>query len=258
MIQMMKLEESTMRLDGKVAIITGATAGIGRATALLFAKEGAKVVLAARRENKGNELVDEIKSHGGEAFFVKTDVTKKGDLQRLAKTAADLHGHIDILVNNAGVLKTYNFIEMDEATDYDMIFDTNVRANFLLTKEVLPYMLAQKKGSIVNISSIGGEVGVPNHVSYSASKGAIRQFTKSLAGELAPTGIRVNAVLPGLTNSEMVPVGSDFENEAIKLVPMGRAATPDEIAPGILYLASDEASFCTGSLLTIDGGATAL
>ncbi|NVN91432.1 MAG: glucose 1-dehydrogenase [Desulfuromonadales bacterium] len=246
------------RLENKVAIITGATSGIGYATAILFAKEGAEVVLAGRRENLGNELVDKIKSQGGKAVFVKTDATKLDDLKHLVKTAADLHGRIDILVNNAGVLTAFNFTEMDEVKDFDTTFNLNVKSYFLLCKEVLPYMVEQRSGSIVNTASIGGIIGIPHCPAYSASKGAIVMFTKSLAGEYAKAGIRVNAILPGLTNSEMVPVGSDFEKEAIVGVPIGRAAAPEEIAAGTLFLASDESSFCVGTCLVVDGGATSV
>ena len=246
------------RLAGKVAIVTGSTSGIGRATAVLFAKEGARVVMAGRRENLGAEVEKEIRAAGGEAVFVRADMNDRADIARLVDTAVGKYGRVDILVNNAGVLTTFNFEDMDEEKDFDAIFATNVKGYFLLTKAVAPHMLKQGKGSVVNIASIGAEVGVPNNVSYSASKGAIRQFTRSLAGEYAKKGVRVNAVLPGLTNSGMVPVGSAFEQEAIKIVPMGRAAAPEEIAPGILFFASDESSFCTGSLLVMDGGATAL
>ncbi len=246
------------RLDNKVAIITGATSGIGRAIAILFAQEGAEVICAGRRENLGKELTEEIKSQGGKAVFVRTDVTNKADIAKLVQTAVELHGRIDILINNAGILTSFNFIEMNEAKDFDEVFNTNVKAYFLLCKEVLPYMLEKKKGSIVNIASIASEIGIPFYAAYSASKGAVHMFTKSLAGEYAKSGVRVNEVLPGLTNSGMVPVGSALEKEAIKTVPMGRAAAPEEIALGVLYLASDEASFCTGTSLIIDGGATSL
>lgn len=246
------------KLTDKIAIITGATSGIGWATAKLFAAEGAKLVLAGRRQEKGDILVEEIEAAGGTALFIRTDVTLKSDIDALVKGAIDSYGRIDILVNNAGVLTTFDFVDMNEEIDYDRVFDTNVRAYFLLTQKVLPYMLKQSYGAIVNVASIASEVGVPNNVSYAASKGAVKQFTKSLAGELATTGIRVNMVMPGLTNSDMVPPGSAFENEAIKIVPMRRAAAPTEIAPGLLFFASEDSSFCTGASLVIDGGATSL
>jgi NAD(P)-dependent dehydrogenase (short-subunit alcohol dehydrogenase family) len=244
------------RLNDKVAIVTGATSGIGRATALLFAAEGAKVVATGRRAEQGASLVEEIRKAGGEATFVQADATKADDLARLVDTAVKTYGRIDILINNAGVLKTFNFLEMDEARDFDPVFETNVRSYFRLTRLVLPHMLAARKGAIVNIASIASEIAVPFHASYCASKGAIKQFTKAIALEYATSGIRVNAVLPGLTTSDMVPEGSDFEKMVISTVPMGRAAKAMEIATGILFLASDEASFCTGTTLVMDGGAT--
>ena len=244
------------RVKDKVAIITGATSGIGRATAVLFVKEGAKVVFAGRREANGKALEKELKGLGGDAVFVRTDVTDGDDLDRLVQTAIDRFGRIDILVNNAGISTEFAFTDMDEERDFDNIFDVNVKSCFILCKKVLPHMLKQQSGAIVNTSSIGGEVGVPFHAAYSASKGAVKLFTRSLAAEYAGRGIRVNCVMPGLTNSDMVPVGSDFEQTAVKLVPLGRAASPEEIAPGILFLASDESSFCTGTHLIIDGGAT--
>lgn len=244
------------RLQNKVAIITGATSGIGRATAFLFAKEGASVIISGRRESLGNEVVEEIQSQGGEATFVQADLTIKEDMKRIVKTAVDCYGTIDILVNNAATVTNFNFLEMDEVKDFDIVFNTNVKAPFLLTKEVLPYLIEKKKGSIVNVASIGAEIAIPYRVTYSASKGAIRMFTKSLAGEMASKGIRVNAVLPGTTNTEMNPLDSEGYKEALKKYPMGRGAIPEEMAQGILYLASDESSFCTGSMLTIDGGRT--
>ena len=243
------------KLTDNVAIITGATSGIGRSTALLFAKEGAKLVLTGRREKLGQELVAEIAAVGGEAVFVTSDVTKSDDIKKIVATAIDRFGRIDILVNNAGVMRAFDFAQFDETTDFDEIFDTNVKAYFLTCREVIPHMLAAGKGSIVNTASIAGMIGVPNLTSYAASKGAILQLTKSLSGEYARRGIRVNAVVPGLTLTDMVP--GEFQDAAIQIVPMKRAATPDEIAPGYLFLASDDASFCTGTQLVMDGGALA-
>jgi len=246
------------RLEEKVAIITGATSGIGRATAILFAREGARLALAGRRENLGKELVNTIKSNDGKAVFIKTDVTIKNDIKNLVETTINIYKKIDILVNNAGIVRMFNFIEMDEIKDFDEVFNTNVKSCFLLCKEILPYMLEQKKGVIINVGSVAGEVGVPKLTSYSASKGAIRQFTKSLAVEYAKFGIRVNAVIPGATRTSMIPEGKDFEKFVLTHQPMGKIASSEEIAPAILFLASDEASFCTGSLLIIDGGETSI
>ncbi|MCL2335943.1 MAG: SDR family oxidoreductase [Firmicutes bacterium] len=244
------------RLDGKVAIITGATSGIGEAIARLFAKEGAKVVFSARRVEKGKKIEAEIRKAGGNAVFVKADVTKKEDIINLVTETLKLFNQIDILVNNAGLGRDFVFHEMDEVLHFDDIFNLNVKSYFLMSKEVIPHMLEKGKGSIINTASVAAEQGVPMNSSYSASKGAIKQFTRSLALEYAKSGIRVNAVLPGLTTTEQVPAGSKLESILLQAVPMGRAAQPDEIAPGYVYLASDESSFCTGTLLVIDGGIT--
>jgi len=244
------------RLEGKVAIVTGATSGIGEAVAKRFAKEGAQVVFAARRLDKGKELEAGIRAEGGDAAFVQTDVSKAEDLKNLAAKAIELYGKIDILVNNAGIIRDYPFTEMDIEKDYDEIFNVNVKSYFLLCKEVVPHMLANGGGSIVNTSSLGAELGIPFHTSYAATKGAVRQFTKSLAVEYAEQGIRVNAMLPGLTITEMIPADGEFVNMMIPTIPMKRAAMPEEIANGFLFLASDESSFCTGTLLIMDGGAS--
>jgi NAD(P)-dependent dehydrogenase (short-subunit alcohol dehydrogenase family) len=245
------------RLKGKTAIITGATSGIGRAAATLFVKEGAKIVFAGRREKNGEELERELNAIG-EAYFVRTDATKEGDLKKLVKTAYEKLGSIDILINNAGVVSNYDSTQFDVKRDYEDVFDVNIRAYLIMVREVLPYMIAQKKGSIVNTASIAAICGAPNIASYAASKGAVLAYTKTLAGEYARDGIRVNAILPGLTNSDMVPVGSEFEQMGVAVVPMGRAAKPEEIANGIIFFASDESSFCTGTSLVLDGGATAM
>ncbi len=242
------------RVSGKSILISGGTSGIGRAVTYLMAREGGKVVFAGRNAERGKEIEAEIKKQGGVAAFVQTDITKAEDLKRLVETAVSLHGGIDVLINNAGILRRYDSVDMDPVKHFDEIFNTNVRSYFLLAQAVLPHMFKAGKGSIVNTASVASEIAAPFHSSYAASKGAVRQFTRSLAVELAPRGIRVNAVLPGLTISGMVPKGGSFEAAVLPSVPMGRPASPDEIAPGFLFFASDESSYCTGSLLVIDGG----
>jgi NAD(P)-dependent dehydrogenase (short-subunit alcohol dehydrogenase family) len=246
------------RLDKKVAIITGATSGIGRAVADLFVKEGAKAVIAGHSEQNGLELECELQASGGDVLFVGTDVTKKEDLQYLVSVTIERYGRIDILVNNADVNSAYASAEFDEIRDYEEIFNVNLKSYLVLCREVLPHMIRQQKGSIINTSSAGSEISAPGIASYAAGKGAVKAFTRSLAGEYADQGIRVNAIMPGLSLTDSMPDGIDINSLAANTVPMGRAARPDEIANGFLFFASDESSFCTGSNLVIDGGATAL
>lgn len=246
------------RLESKVAIVTGATSEIGRAIAVLFVKEGAKVVFAGRKEQNGLELEKELKAMDGEALFVRTDVTKTEDLQYLVNFTVQKFGRIDVLVNNAGIVTPNAATDFDEIRDYEDIFNVNVKSYLIMCREVLPYMIKQQKGSIINTSVVGGEMAAFGIESYAASKGAIKAFTRSLAGEYADQGVRVNSIMPGLTNSDMVPAGSDTEKRAAQTIPMGRVASPEEIAYGFVYFASDESSFCTGSNLIIDGGAAAV
>jgi len=246
------------RLENKVAIVTGATSGIGRAITVLFVKEGAKVVFAGRREKNGLELEKELKSAGGDALFVRTDVAKKEDLQYLVNTTVEKYGRIDILVNNASVVSTFESADYDGIGDYEEFFNINVKSYLVMCREVLPFMIRQQKGSIINTASVGSEAAGHEMMSYAASKGAIKAFTRSLAAEYADQGIRVNAIIPGLTITDSVPGGSELAQRAAQTIPMGRAARPEEIACGFLFFASDESSFCTGSNLIIDGGATAV
>jgi NAD(P)-dependent dehydrogenase (short-subunit alcohol dehydrogenase family) len=244
------------RLEGKIAVVTGTTSGIGQATAYLFAREGASVVMAARRADRGEAMVKELVAEGREAFFVHTDITRTEDCRNLIEKAVQHYGRVDILVNVSGINLTYPYFEheFDEA-DREKMFRTNVYGMMDTCKAVIPHMLKQGKGSIVNVASVAGLVACPMDCVYSATKGAVKQLTISMAADYAQTGVRVNGVCPGLTRTEMVPdADGSFQERVLSHIPQHRVADPKEIAYGILFMASDEASFCTGSMLVIDGG----
>lgn len=244
------------RVSDKVTIITGATSGIGRAAAELFAREGALLVLAGRRQDRGEQLTESLRSKGADVDFVQTDISEPLEIDRLVKFALDKYGRIDILVNNAGYggKNSYLAHEFDDQVR-EKYFKTNVYGTMNLCRAVLPGMVERGCGSIVNTASIGSELAVPMNSIYAATKGAIRQLTKTIAVEYAPMGIRCNAVCPGLTRTEMIPDDSgDIEKAVLPTIPMHRIGQPEEIAAGILFLASDEASFITGHMLLIDGG----
>lgn len=246
------------RLENKVAIITGATSGIGQAITVLFAREGARVAFAGRSEEIGLELERTLKAAGGDVLFVSTDVTKTEDLQYLVNTTVEKYGRIDVLVNNAGGNITHAADIFDEIRDYEELFNVSVKSYLVMCREVLPHMIRQKKGSIINTAAAGIDAASSGIASHAASQGAIKAFTRSLAGEYADQGIRVNSVMPGLTTTDKVPDCIDINRLAANTIPMGRAALPEEIAFGFLFFASDESSFCTGSNLIIDGGAAAM
>ena len=248
------------RLDGKVALISGGARGQGATEARMFAMEGAKVVFGDIRDDEGKKVEAQIRELGGESTYVHLDVTKEPDWKAAVDTAVRTYGKLNVLVNNAGILIRKN-IEETTVEDWDRIFDINAKGVFLGTKASIPAMREAGGGSIVNISSTAGLVSSPSgSASYTATKGAVRLFTKSTAIQYAKEGIRCNSVHPGPIETEMLQDSLD-DPAAMELrmqrLPMGRVGKPEEVAYGVIYLASDESSFVTGSELVIDGGTTA-
>jgi NAD(P)-dependent dehydrogenase (short-subunit alcohol dehydrogenase family) len=256
-------KEGKMRLAGKVAIITGAGVGIGRATALLFAKEGAKVVVADRGPEGGAKTASLINENGGVAIFVQVDVSKAADVKKMLETTLERYTKLDILVNNAGVYTQANVVETAEE-EWDRILDVNLKGAFLCSKYCIPEMLKGGGGCIVNVGSEAGIVGIKNQVAYNVSKSGIIALTKSTAIDFAPHNIRVNCVCPGTTETPLVQAALERASDRVAarraleaIRPANRLGRPEEIAAGILYLASDESPYATGSVLSIDGGYTA-
>ena len=248
-----------MRISDKVAIITGAASGIGRATAILFAKEGGKVVVADKNEVGGNETVDLIRSDGGQAIFDYVNVTSATDIQGMVKTTINTYGKLNILVNNAGIAIRLPVVDLSEE-DWDRNIDVNLKSIYLSSKYAIPRMIENSGGSIVNIASIYGIVGGRIRAAYAASKGGVVNLTRSMALDYALHKIRVNCVCPGFVNTPLLKniLKNKEEYQALAdLHPMGRLGDMLEIALGVLYLASDESSFVTGIALPIDGGYTA-
>jgi NAD(P)-dependent dehydrogenase (short-subunit alcohol dehydrogenase family) len=243
------------RLDGKVAIITGASNGMGADEAQLFAREGAKVILADRAATEGKAQEASIKANGGDALFVQTDVTNEADWEQVVRTTVSQYGKLDILVNNAGLSSTV--VDDPMSTEgWHRIMDVNINGVFLGTKHAIPAMQQAGGGSIVNISSIMGFVGSETgHPAYQASKGAVRIFTKATAVQYGPDNIRANSVHPGfmppMTTSRPNP---ETREQQVGWTPLRRTGKTIEVAYGVLFLASDEASFITGTELVIDGG----
>ncbi|MCB2109111.1 MAG: glucose 1-dehydrogenase [Rhodobacteraceae bacterium] len=245
-------------LENKAALVTGALAGIGRATAIALAKSGARVVVTGRRADAGEALVNDLKATGAEAIFVKTDVSKEDEIAAAVAIAVKTFGALDIAVNNAGVEGELGPINQASVANYQTIFDTNVKGTFLSLKHELAAMLPRKSGAIVNLASIVGHVGMANAALYAASKHAVEGLTKSAALEAAPLGVRVNAVAPGPVDTPMVDrfTGNDPNAKAgmATMIPLQRMSTPEEIAAGIVYLVSPGAGTVTGAILNIDGG----
>jgi len=248
-------------LSGKVALVTGGTSGIGKASAIALAQAGANVVVAGRRQAEGEETIRQIQAIGGDGFFVATDVSKEADVQALIEKTMARYGRLDIAFNNAGVdQETTPLPEQTEAT-YDRIMDINVKGVWLSLKHEIPAMLKNGGGAIVNTSSGLGLVGAAGVPIYVASKHAVEGLTKSVALEYAKQGIRVNAVSPGLIQTEMLDHSVQTNTELMEyfktMLPMGRIGTPQEVVNAVLWLCSDASSFVTGQSLTVDGGYTA-
>ncbi|NNF00734.1 MAG: SDR family oxidoreductase [Pyrinomonadaceae bacterium] len=247
--------------DAKVAIVTGGTSGIGTATAEAFAAKGAKVTVSGRREDKGNSVVESIRKAGGEAIFVKTDIQKSGDVKKMVEKTIDAFGRLDFAVNNAGVEQYFKPLPEQTEDIYSMIMDTNVKGVWMSMKEEIPAMLKTGGGTVVNMSSIAGVVGMANAPIYSASKHAVIGLTKSIALEFAQQNIRVNAILPAAIETPMIDRFTQGQEEAFKyfesLHPVGRVGKPQEVADACIWLCSEKSSFVTGSSIRVDGGFTA-
>jgi NAD(P)-dependent dehydrogenase (short-subunit alcohol dehydrogenase family) len=256
-----RITTSSKRLSGKIAIITGAGSGIGRACAIAFAREGARVALVGRRRAPLEEAAREI---GGAAFVCPGDVSEKNEIERIVRETVAHFGGLSVLVNDAGKLVA-GTAESHTEEEWDATFNTNVRGVWLLTKAALPHMRKSGGGSIINISSVLGLVGAKNRVAYAASKGAVTLMTKAMALDHAAEQIRVNAICPGIVETEMVsqfitnaPDPEAARKQRVALHPLGRFGKPEDIANCAVYLASDESAWVTGAAFPVDGGYSAV
>lgn len=243
-----------MSLSGRVAFVTGASQGIGRSCALRLAKDGASVAVAARNKEKLDELVREVTVAGGKAYAIALDVADEEQVKSAIKAAIAQFGKIDILVNNAGITRDQLVMRMKRA-DWDAVLQTNLTSAYLCIQQVIPSMLKQRWGRIINITSVFGQMGQAGQANYSASKAGLIGLTMAIARELGSRSITCNAVAPGFIETAMTAVLSEeFKQNAVKQIPLGRVGTSEDVASAVAFLASEEASYITGQVLSVNGG----
>ncbi|MBS1850398.1 MAG: 3-oxoacyl-[acyl-carrier-protein] reductase [Acidobacteria bacterium] len=243
-----------MSLSGRVALVTGASQGIGRTCALRLAKAGATVALAARNQEKLNEVAAEIAAAGGTAGVFPLDVADEEQIKTAVKAVIAQFGKIDILVNNAGVTRDQLVMRMKRA-DWDVVLNTNLTSAYLCIQQVIGSMLKQRWGRIINITSVFGQMGQAGQANYASSKAGLIGLTMAMAREVASRNITCNAVAPGFIETSMTSTLSDeFKENAVKMIPLGRVGTPEDVAHAVAFLASDEASYVTGHVLNVNGG----
>jgi 3-oxoacyl-[acyl-carrier protein] reductase len=243
-----------MSLSGHVAFVTGASQGIGLACALRLAKEGAVVALASRRQEKLNEVVNQIRAAGGQAAAFALDVADEEQLKSNTKAAINQFGKVDILVNNAGITRDQLVMRMKRA-DWDAVLETNLTSAYLSIQQVISSMLKQRWGRIINITSVFGQMGQAGQANYAASKAGLIGLTMAIAREVGSRNITCNAVAPGFIETAMTEaLGDEFKQTAVKQIPLGRVGTTEDVAAAVAFLASDDASYITGHVLSVNGG----
>lgn len=248
------MSNETGLLKDKVAVVTGASRGIGRAIALKLAACGARVVLSARSQAALDDLAAEIAAAGGEALAVPTDIARTAEVENLFERAVERFGQVDILVNNAGITRDTLLVRMKDA-DWDAVLETNLKGPFVCSRAAAKIMTKQRSGRIINISSVVGEMGNAGQANYCASKAGLIGLTKSMARELARRHVTVNAVTPGFIVTDMTEVLSDkVKEELLGQIPLGRFGEADDIAAAVVFLASDQAAYITGQVLGVNGG----
>jgi 3-oxoacyl-[acyl-carrier protein] reductase len=243
-----------MKLEGRVALITGASQGIGHACALALARQGASLAVAARNREKLDELVKEIETAGGKAAAFAIDVADEEQIKSGIKSAIARFGKIDILVNNAGITRDQLVMRMKRA-DWDSVLNTNLTSAYLCIQQVIPSMLKQRWGRIINITSVFGQMGQAGQANYAASKAGLIGLTMAMAREVASRNITCNAVAPGFIETSMTAaLSEEFRQTAVKTIPLGRVGSPNDVASAVTFLASEEASYITGHVLNVNGG----